>query len=68
LLGTTLILPDESEPLTDPDEVHERLQRQIELVVDGGACSLEPTSVIDLTDEQPQLIRQGRGEVAMFGL
>jgi tRNA threonylcarbamoyl adenosine modification protein (Sua5/YciO/YrdC/YwlC family) len=68
LLSTTLILPDESEPLTDPDEIRERLGRQIELVIDGGACSLEPTTVIDLTDEEPVLIRQGRGAVEAFGL
>jgi tRNA threonylcarbamoyl adenosine modification protein (Sua5/YciO/YrdC/YwlC family) len=68
LLGTTLILPDESEPLTDPDEVRNQLERQIELVIDGGACSLEPTTVIDLSDEAPVLVRQGRGDVAMFGL
>ncbi|MEC4722390.1 L-threonylcarbamoyladenylate synthase [Noviherbaspirillum sp. CPCC 100848] len=68
LLGTTLILPDDEDPLTDPDEVRNRLERQVELVIDGGACSLEPTTVIDLTDEEPQLIRQGRGDPAVFGL
>jgi tRNA threonylcarbamoyl adenosine modification protein (Sua5/YciO/YrdC/YwlC family) len=68
LLGTTLILPDDEHPLTDPDEVRDRLERQIELVIDGGACSLEPTTVIDLTEEEPQLIRQGRGDPAVFGL
>lgn len=68
LLGATLILPGENEPLTDPDDVRNALERQVELVIDGGACSLEPTTVIDLTDEEPQLIRQGRGDAAMFGL
>lgn len=68
LLGTTLILPDDEHPLTDPEEVRDRLERQIDLVIDGGACSLEPTTVIDLTDEEPQLIRQGRGDPAVFGL
>ncbi len=68
LLGTTLILPDESDPLTDPDEVRSQLERQIELVIDGGACSLEPTTVIDLTGAEPELLRQGRGDAAMFGL
>ena len=53
LLGTTLILPGEEDPLTDPDEIRERLERQIELVIDGGACSLEPTTVIDLTGDEP---------------
>lgn len=68
LLGTTLILPDDSEPLTDPDDVRDRLERQIELVIDGGACGLEPTTVIDLTSEEPVLLRQGRGDAAVFGL
>ncbi|HXA48198.1 MAG TPA: L-threonylcarbamoyladenylate synthase [Burkholderiaceae bacterium] len=68
LLGTTLILPDEREPLTDPEEIRLRLEKLIDLVIDGGACSLEPTTVIDLTEEQPILLRQGRGNAAQFGL
>lgn len=68
LLGTTLILPDESEPLTDPDEVNARIGRQIELTIDGGAAGLEPTTVIDLTGSEPVLVRQGRGDASLFGL
>lgn len=68
LLGTTLILPDEIEPLTDPELVRERLEKLVDLVIDGGACSLVPTTVIDMTNEVPELIRQGRGEVTSFGL
>jgi tRNA threonylcarbamoyl adenosine modification protein (Sua5/YciO/YrdC/YwlC family) len=68
LLGTTLILPNEELPLTDPELIRERLERQIELVIDGGACSLEPTSVIDLSGDEPELVRQGRGDVGLFGL
>lgn len=68
LLSTTLILPGESDPLTDPEEIREQLARQIELVIDGGACSLEPTTMIDLTEEEPLLLRQGRGDAAVFGL
>lgn len=68
LLGTTLILPGASDPLTDPEEVRNQLERQIELAIDGGACHLEPTTVIDLTDDEPVLLRQGRGDAAMFGL
>ena len=67
LLGTTLILPGESDPLTDPDDVREQLQRQVELIIDGGACRLEPTTVIDLSGSEPELLRQGRGDAAMFG-
>lgn len=68
LLSTTLILPDESEPLTDPEEVNDRIGRQIELTIDGGACAFEPTTVIDLTGDEPVLLRQGRGDASPFGL
>lgn len=68
LLGTTLILPEDDEPLTDPELVRERLEKQIDLVIDGGACSLIPTTVIDMTQEMPELIRQGRGDAVLFGL
>lgn len=67
LLGTTLILPDEDEPLTDPELVRQRLEKQIDLVIDGGACSLVPTTVIDMTQETPELIRHGRGDPSLFG-
>ncbi len=67
LLSTTLILPEQENPLSDPDEIRERLARQIELVIDGGACSLEPTTVIDLTGAEPVLLRQGRGDAGPFG-
>jgi len=68
LLGTTLILPGEQDALTDPEEVRERLGKQIELVIDSGACGLEPTTVIDLTGAEPELMRRGRGDPALFGL
>ncbi|GGC90408.1 L-threonylcarbamoyladenylate synthase [Undibacterium terreum] len=68
LLGTTLILPGEEEIQTDPEVIRERLEKTVELVIDGGACSLVPTTVIDMTDEMPQLIRQGRGDASLFGL
>ncbi|BBB61121.1 threonylcarbamoyl-AMP synthase [Undibacterium sp. KW1] len=68
LLGTTLILPDEEEPLTDPEQVRDRLEKLVDLVIDGGACSLVPTTVIDMTGDIPELVRQGRGDAALFGL
>jgi tRNA threonylcarbamoyl adenosine modification protein (Sua5/YciO/YrdC/YwlC family) len=67
LLGTTLILPNEDEPLTDPEFIRQRLEKQVDLVIDGGACSLVPTTVIDMTEDEPVLIRQGRGDSALFG-
>jgi tRNA threonylcarbamoyl adenosine modification protein (Sua5/YciO/YrdC/YwlC family) len=72
LLGTTLILPDPDggadELLTDADTIRERIGKQVDLIVDGGACSLEPTTVIDLTGDDVVLVRQGRGAAAAFGL
>ncbi|GJJ04564.1 threonylcarbamoyl-AMP synthase [Duganella rhizosphaerae] len=68
LLGTTLIMPGEEDALNDADTICERLGKQIELVIDGGACSLEPTTVIDLSGPGAELVRQGRGDAAMFGL
>jgi len=68
LIGTTLQLPGDEEILSDPDEVRERLEKQIELIIDGGAGTLDPTTIIDLTGPEPVLVRQGRGDAAAFGL
>jgi len=68
LLGTTLILPGDEQPLTDPEMVRERLEKQVDLIIDGGACSFEPTTVIDLSGAEPELVRQGRGDPAVLGL
>jgi len=69
LIGSTLILPDQDDALSNADDIRDRLEKQIELVIDSGACSLEPTTVIDLSDDnQPVLVRQGRGDAAPFGL
>lgn len=68
LLGTTLIVPGDTEALNDADAIVERLGKLVDLVIDGGACSMEPTTVIDLTGPQAELVRQGRGDASMFGL
>jgi tRNA threonylcarbamoyl adenosine modification protein (Sua5/YciO/YrdC/YwlC family) len=68
LLATTLIPPDETEPLNDASEIRERFERQVEAVLDAGACPLEPTTVIDLSGDEPALVRQGRGDAALLGL
>jgi tRNA threonylcarbamoyl adenosine modification protein (Sua5/YciO/YrdC/YwlC family) len=68
LLGTTLIMPGETRPLNDPEEIRERLEKQVDLVIDSGACPCEPSTVIDLTGEEPVLVRAGRGSLAPFGL
>ena len=68
LLGTTLIPPGESEPLNDAGEIRDRFQKLLGAVVDAGACPMEPTTVIDFSGEEPQLVRQGRGALARLGL
>lgn len=68
VIGTTLQLPGDEHMLSDPEEVLERLGKQIDLVIDGGAGTLEPTTVVDLTGPEPVLVRQGRGDAAAFGI
>lgn len=68
LLATTLIMPGEVEPLNDPHEIRRVLQKQIQAVVDAGACPMEPTTVIDLSQSGAEVIRQGRGNVDALGL
>ena len=64
LLSTTLIAPGETEPMNDPDEIRERFQGQVQAVVDAGACAMQPTTVIDLSGDEPALVRLGRGDPA----
>ena len=68
LLAPPLILPGESEPLSDPEQIREALEHEVGAVIDAGACSLEPTTVVDLSEEEPVLVRQGRGDPALLGL
>ena len=68
LIGTTLQLPGDDHMLSDPEEVRERLDKQIEVVIDGGAGTLEPTTIIDLSGADAVLLREGRGDPAVFGL
>ncbi|MBR7784095.1 L-threonylcarbamoyladenylate synthase [Undibacterium luofuense] len=68
LLGTTLILPDHDEPLNDAETIRDALEKQIELVIDGEACTMTPTTVIDMTSDDPVLVRRGRGDPRVFGL
>lgn len=68
ILSSTLLLPGEDLPLTDPEEIRERLERQVDLVIEAGFCGPEATTVIDLTSGAPELVRAGRGDLAPFGL
>jgi len=68
LLTTTLQLPGDEFPLTEGWEIQDRLEDQLELILDAGPCGTEPTTVIDLTGTAPELVRAGRGPLAPFGL
>jgi tRNA A37 threonylcarbamoyladenosine synthetase subunit TsaC/SUA5/YrdC len=57
-------LPGEELPQNDPLEIRRRLQRQVDLVIDGGPCTLESTSVLDLVDKDPRVIREGKGDLS----
>lgn len=68
LLTTTLQLPGDELPLTEGWEIQDRLEDQLELILDAGGCGTEPTTVIDLTGPAPELVRAGRGSLTPFGL
>lgn len=68
ILSATLQLAGDDAPLNDPDEIRTRLEKQLDLVIDGGPVPAEPTSVIDLSSGEPQLVRLGRGNPALLGL
>lgn len=68
LLTTTLQLPGDENPLTEGWEIQDRLDAELELILDGGTCGTEPTTIIDLTGPSPELVRAGRGALAPFGL
>lgn len=66
ILSSTLLLDGEDVPLTEPWEIRERLEHQVDLVIDGGACGLTPTTVVDLTADTPAVLRYGKGDAADF--
>ena len=68
ILTSTLLLPGESLPLTDAEEIRSMLEKQVDLVIEAGFCGPEATTVIDLTSGSPTLVRAGRGDLAPFGL
>lgn len=68
MCSSTLILPDQPGPLNDAELIRELLEKKVDAVIDGGGAGADFTTVIDLTGEVPVLIRQGKGDVAPFGI
>ena len=68
MLSATLLLPGTVTPLSDPHDIREKLERELDLVIDGGSCGTEPSTVIDLTEETPRVLRAGKGSLAPFAV
>ena len=66
MMSSTLILPGADMPETDAHDIRERLEHDVDLVIDGDNCGVEPTTVIDLVDGVPEVIREGRGSIEVF--
>jgi len=66
LISTTLQLPGDEQPLTDPQEIKERLRNRVDVIIDGGLGSAEPTTIVDLTGAAPEVLRKGRGDTSLF--
>jgi tRNA A37 threonylcarbamoyladenosine synthetase subunit TsaC/SUA5/YrdC len=65
-MSSTLLLPGDVLPLTDPLEIEERIGHEIDVIVDAGPTGIEPTSVIDISDDTVKVLRVGRGDVSAF--
>ncbi len=68
ILSSTLILPGDEVPLNDPDEIRGRMDGVVDVILDSGPCGIEMTTVVDLTQDYPVILRQGKGSLAPFGL
>jgi tRNA threonylcarbamoyl adenosine modification protein (Sua5/YciO/YrdC/YwlC family) len=66
LMSSTLLLPGEEFPLTDPEDIRDRLEKHVDLIIDGDHCGAEPTSVLDLSDGEVTVVRRGKGDVSAF--
>lgn len=68
IMTTTAAVPGEDLPLADPYDIRERWEHHVDLVIDGGYGDLEPTTIIDLADEVPSVVREGKGDLAAIGI
>jgi tRNA threonylcarbamoyl adenosine modification protein (Sua5/YciO/YrdC/YwlC family) len=67
ILSMTLALPGDEFPINDPEDIRDRLEHQVDMIIDSGHCSLEPSTVVDMTGDTPELIRRGRGDPKLLG-
>jgi tRNA threonylcarbamoyl adenosine modification protein (Sua5/YciO/YrdC/YwlC family) len=67
MLSSTLILPGAAQPLADATDIRRALEHELDLILDSGHCGVEPTTVVDLTGDEPLVLREGRGSLAAFG-
>ncbi len=66
IMSSTLILPGEDMPMTDAEDIRKALEHQLDLVIDGGHCGIDPTTVVDLTGDKPGVLRRGKGDPSPF--
>ena len=66
LMSSTLILPDDDQPLSDPEDIRDKLGNQVDLIIDGGFCGLEATTVVDMVSGAPEVVRKGKGDPEPF--
>lgn len=66
VVSSTLILPGQEAPENDPEDINERIGKLVDVIIDGGSCGLEPTTVVELMDGEPVVVRQGKGSTEMF--
>ena len=66
LMSVTLIMPGDEYPLIDPYDIRDLLEHEVDLVIDGGYCGMEPTTVVDMADDATLLLRAGKGDIAPF--
>lgn len=66
IMSCTLILPNMDAPLIEPEAIQELLGGRVDLIIDGGYCGVEPTTLVDLTGDVPEVIREGKGEISAF--
>lgn len=66
IMSSTLILPGEENPMTDPEEIRDVLEHELDLIIDGGFCGMEPTTVVNMTGTVPEVTRVGKGDPEPF--